>query len=1145
MKRNNIWKRVLSVFLTGILLFSLCPTAFAAERTISIGTAAELKSFAKRCASDTYSTGLTVQLSADIDVKNMEISIPIFLGTFDGQGHSIVGLHLEESASLYGLFSRVESGAVIKNLSVSGKVMPAGTQNKVGGIAGENYGRIENCTFSGLVIGGSNVGGIAGYNGGTISECSTAGVVRGTTYTGGIVGHHAGTLLRCTNRAAVNTTVSESDRNEEELDNLENTLYSILKREEVTETAVTTDTGGIAGFSSGIMQSCTNLGAVGYPHVGYNVGGIVGRQNGYLASCTNQGGIQGRKDVGGIVGQMTPDITLQSSSGSLDDLRNDLNTLQSLIDRTLDDAQAASDTISNRIERISDYADTATDHAYAMSNQLTDFAEETIDTANDLFLLVERYLTKLEPIMDDLEDASGSLEKSLRKLRKLINDMDDNLEYDQKMLKQLREFSKEMNQACEELLSALDAWKEVFSQAGGSAVPDMEKLRTEIQTLKKANTKLETTLKIALQEWEQGGAVSEETKTQIKAALSSVLQSYEAVAKELVQVLKNTDFDALRNLSPETLQKVLAALRETTGAFSSATEHMKAALEALYKALKGMTDFNDRLEDAVGQINTAMKAAEKAVDSFGDAFSKMGKWAKNLAEEEIPKFSSVDPAFEENNSGLNSALNGISNELSALNGELSASSTTLLSDAREINSQFMKVMNQFLDLLDDVQNVEYEDIFEDVSEESLQSATRGKVLECINYGTVEADRNAGGIAGAMAIEYDLDPEDDLHSSENRSFRFSYQTKAILLDCDNYGIVEAKKSCAGGIAGRMDIGTISGCGGWGDVFSENGDYVGGVAGLSLSSIRDSYAKCMLQGEKYIGGIVGSGSRVSGCRSMVDIAEYIQYGGAIAGEMTGAYSGNYFVAEELAGVDRVSLSGKAEEVSYQTLCGMENIPENFEQLSLRFVAEDKVVKKVDFDYGTSFGAEIYPEVPEKEGHYVSWDKTDLENLCYDTLVTAEYEPYVTTLATEAKRDDHPILLVEGNFGKDDHLQAVQEETNAPISGRVLETWTVQIPDDGAETHFVRWRIPADNRGSLHVYEKGEKGWKETETEVIGSYLCFELSGEGQFAVSSRIPTAWLFLLIAIVCIVVVLVFILHRKQKMPGIPILHRKKKKEQE
>ena len=66
------------------------------------------------------------------------------------------------------------------------------------------------------------------------------------------------------------------------------------------------DTGGIVGYSSGVVQSCVNRGTVGYPHVGYNTGGIAGRQDSYLSGCTNSGTVYGRKDVGGIVGQAEP-----------------------------------------------------------------------------------------------------------------------------------------------------------------------------------------------------------------------------------------------------------------------------------------------------------------------------------------------------------------------------------------------------------------------------------------------------------------------------------------------------------------------------------------------------------------------------------------------------------------------------------------------------------------------------------------------------------------------------------------------------------------------------------------------------------------------------------------------------------------------
>ena len=76
-------------------------------------------------------------LTDDIDADGAAASIPIFLGDFDGQGHKITGLCLTESCSEYGLFSRVESGASVRNLTVEGEVIPAGTQTDVGGIVGQ------------------------------------------------------------------------------------------------------------------------------------------------------------------------------------------------------------------------------------------------------------------------------------------------------------------------------------------------------------------------------------------------------------------------------------------------------------------------------------------------------------------------------------------------------------------------------------------------------------------------------------------------------------------------------------------------------------------------------------------------------------------------------------------------------------------------------------------------------------------------------------------------------------------------------------------------------------------------------------------------------------------------------------------------
>ena len=447
----------------------------------------------------------------------------------------------------------------------------------------------------------------------------------------------------------------------------------------------------------------------------------------------------------------------------------------------------------------------------------------------------------------------------------------------------------------------------------------------------------------AAKEYQDTGSVSKETQKKLNSALQTTFTDYAAVVSDLNDLINNTDFDALRDQNEETLRQILASLQTAMDSFYSATSHLSAAMGHLYDALGTLRTINGQAEKIFAQLDITLSAVQRAADAMSRAMSKATQWVRDLSGEDVGSFSPLGPEFSESSDALNTSLGSISNELSALNSEISSSSTVLLSDVRAINNQFMKVMNLFLNVLNNTQNVDYTDIFEDVSEESLQSATRGKVLECTNRGSVTADRNAGGIAGTMAIEYDTDPEDDLLSSQNRSMRFAYQTKAILLDCSNYGSVQAKKSCAGCITGRMDLGTISGCGGWGSVDSESGDYVGGVVGLSLASVRSSYAKCTLSGGKYVGGIVGSGSRVSDCISMVVITDCTQLGGAVAGEITGEYSNNRFVSDMLAGVDRVSYSGKAEQIGYDVLCAIENIPENFLHLTLRFVAEDTVLRE----------------------------------------------------------------------------------------------------------------------------------------------------------------------------------------------------------
>lgn len=137
MKKNKLPACILAALLALVLVLSLCPIALAADRNRLHRLSASAAGLCQALRRGYLFKGLTVVLTDDIDADGAAASIPIFLGDFDGQGHKITGHRLTESCSEYGLFSRVESGASVRNLTVEGEVIPAGTQTDVGGIVGQ------------------------------------------------------------------------------------------------------------------------------------------------------------------------------------------------------------------------------------------------------------------------------------------------------------------------------------------------------------------------------------------------------------------------------------------------------------------------------------------------------------------------------------------------------------------------------------------------------------------------------------------------------------------------------------------------------------------------------------------------------------------------------------------------------------------------------------------------------------------------------------------------------------------------------------------------------------------------------------------------------------------------------------------------
>jgi len=112
-----------------------------------------------------------------------------FHGTFDGNGHKIIGVYINNANYNQGFFSAIY--AEIKNLGIIASHIKG--KSSVGSLAGASFGATDKCYSISTVIGDRDVGGLIGvqYGEGEISSISnsySAGRVTGTWEIGGLVG---------------------------------------------------------------------------------------------------------------------------------------------------------------------------------------------------------------------------------------------------------------------------------------------------------------------------------------------------------------------------------------------------------------------------------------------------------------------------------------------------------------------------------------------------------------------------------------------------------------------------------------------------------------------------------------------------------------------------------------------------------------------------------------------------------------------------------------------------------------------------------------------------------------------------------------------------------------------------------------------
>lgn len=1169
------FRRVGALALLCALLCALALPAVAEDSAaVHIRSAEDFRAFVSNCSYDAWSIGKTVYLDRDISLSGAsDLPAASFGGTFEGGGHKISGLEISSSVSPAGLFGIIDASGVVRNVTVEGVVSPEGSATQLGGIAGVNRGMITGCSFSGTVSGDSLAGGICGENaaGAVIGRCTVSGGVFSKRMTGGVVGSNSGTVQNCENRAYVNTNTADPTIT---LSELSGDVTDALRRLSSPDTYnLVTDSGGIAGYSDGTIQSCSNYGTVGYQHIGYNVGGIAGRSSGHIERCSNLGSICGRKDVGGIVGVAEPYVKLNLTESSTEQVRQQIDALSALVDRTVGDAGTANATVSARLTAIGGSVDAARGNARTLSDNITGYADNTVSEINRASAVLNACLPMLRSATDDLTAADTSLTAALDALSDGLSKMDSSgtLTSLRQAADALDTASAILDASAGQLKAGIDSLQGTMTPVEGVSEEEwsriiygytdenerhvngaLEDLHSGLQFLLSTVRALSDSLR-DLANGVRDGSISTLsdlqsflTQQDVAGQITNAADSLDAIDDALKRINDCTTFDSdAAKRGMEQIRNAVSILAHGRAGDGGVFYYLRVSAQSFRSAAEGAETGTSDLRAAVSALSDSTEGSTSALEELSSALD-------HLSRQDPLHFDSPGDAVGESSDALYDSLKDISNQLEMLNGESKSASDKLLQDIRSINNQFLVVMHTVLGLIDDAGNLSAEAIIEDTSDEDIDAAYDGKLLKCVNAGAISADIDAGGIAGSMMVYNELNPEGDEQTTVSSIIHRTYELKCILQNCTSSGTVTGKRSNVGAVCGDAQLGVIAGCEAYGRAESESGDNVGGIAGHADNVIRACWARCSLGGRNYLGGIVGRGEetrsnlRVSDCRSLVEITDAHQFAGAIAGTDAGTYSGNRFVSDMLAGLGRVSVKGEAEPIDYAELLAEPDLPAAFRSFTLRFVAEGTEVASRQFHYGDSFGVDAFPAIPEKEGMYGVWDREELTDLRFDTTVTAVYHPSVTAVASDVTRmDTRPVFFASGAFTELDRLDVAPAlEGFTPdkstlwarlraVNSTLLEQWAISLPDDGAPSHTVRFLPPRSAHGTLEIYRQEDGVWQRLETETVGSYLCFELpAGESDISlVSVAIPWwAWAIVgALAASVIALVLTLVIRRRPK----------------
>ncbi len=900
--RNLPWRIIDSCLIVSLLAAQPNVAAYAAEGSdsgiVSITSEDDFVLLTENCKTESFSTGKTFRLDADLDLSNYEnLFLPVMDGTFDGNGHQIIGVTLSEEMSDYGLFRYVTENGVVKNLTVEGEILGGDEQENIGILAGSNAGAIENCITRGTLNAETAVGGIAGKNEetGSVSRSENEAAIDGKMQTGGIAGLNEGSISDCVNSGKINTNQKIKKQAEGDGSSVNISIPNAVTGLTADERA--NETGGIAGNSSGDISYCTNTATIGFERLGSSTGGIVGRQLGSLSYCANKGVVYGHKNVGGISGVLEPYEESSYDRDYRQELSDELDRLGDLIDDVSNQGEKLGDNLSDNADLLSDQLKTLRNSLRGYMDDYSDMASDGKDAIHDNVKSMKKtidgmqYDVKIKQLNTAIEQISNDIaqmEKIMEQLKPYVDQGNAKLDG---LLKQYEEKIQGWIDSIDDLKQYQENLPEEAPDEVTPAAPTPDEGAADTQITSEDQTGSDSAAS------EDSSTASEDSNTASEDS-STVTEDSNTASGDSSTVTEDS------NTASEDSSTVTEDSNTASGDSSTATEDSNTAsddsgdvpaansssdssssddssasgdgndqastgrmIPVTYRVVTSTTlpdgtklpDVNipdvqvpSELTAALQQLQALSKDVRTQMSTIAGLLGEMPGQTNQLMSDIKSITGSMDKMTDE----LDDILDDFDDEMDTMKDDLRQkgntisdtldnTSDTLHADFDGVRDSLDRVKDQFdvirgtvSDALDELKNrIDDKSIYVDVSELTDATAGDGKIISSTNSGEVYADTQGGGIAGAI-----------VKTNPQKASAWFFQDKNDDEDDDEDDSDSITRHVLAAIFSSSNTADIT----------VKGDYAGGIVGKADYGIivaAENYGDILTDGGKYAGGIAG--------------------------------------------------------------------------------------------------------------------------------------------------------------------------------------------------------------------------------------------------------------------------------------------------